>query len=148
MSRTAAIPPDPTLHVRDHCLCLHAQREEGVLALHFDEALRPPEIHRGQVFFLMLLNRKESPTLGSVAALLAMDRTTLSTALKPLERRSLVIVLIDADDRRARRLVITRKGRDLLTRALPIWTEMHADLDASLGDPDRLRADLRALAEC
>ena len=43
----------------------------------------------------MSLNRPEPPTIGSVAALLAMDRTTLTAALKPLERRKLVKVSVD-----------------------------------------------------
>jgi hypothetical protein len=35
----------------------------------------------------MSLNREEAPSIGSVSALLPMDRTTLTANLKPLERR-------------------------------------------------------------
>jgi len=147
MSRTATVSRDDTLHVRDHCLCLHTQRAARVLARRFDEAFRPLKLTSGQFSLLMSLNRPEAPALGQVAALLGMDRTTLSAALKPLERRKLLIVSIDAEDRRTRRLMLTRSGLTLLARALPIWLEMHAGLDASLRDPDRLRADLRVLAE-
>jgi len=126
---------------------LHTQRAARVLARRFDEAFRPLKLTSGQFSLLMSLNRPEAPALGQVAALLGMDRTTLSAALKPLERRKLLIVSIDAEDRRTRRLMLTRSGLTLLARALPIWLEMHAGLDASLRDPDRLRADLRVLAE-
>ncbi len=40
--------------------------------------------------------------MGPVAELLAMDRTTLTAALKPLERRGLVDVITDPADRRSR----------------------------------------------
>ncbi|HWL88373.1 MAG TPA: MarR family transcriptional regulator [Polyangiaceae bacterium] len=142
----AALSPETTLHVRDHCLCLHAQRAARALARRFDDAFRPLELTNGQFSLLMSLNRAEAPGLGSVAALLAMDRTTLTAALKPLERRGLVKVAVDEEDRRGRRPALTAKGRRLLTRALPIWVHMHADLDAQLADADRLRSDLRGMA--
>ena len=79
---------DTTLQVRDTCLCLHAQRAARALARRFDLALKPAGLTSGQFSRLMSLNRPEPPTLGSVAALLAMDRTTLTANLKPLERRA------------------------------------------------------------
>jgi len=139
---------DVTLMVRDACLCLHVQRAARALARRFDEAFRPFDLTNGQFSLLMSLNRPEPPTLGSVAALLAMDRTTLTAALKPLERRHLVKIAVDKEDRRSRRLSLTAKGRALLTEALPVWTSTHAAVDRELvpHSPDELRAALRALA--
>jgi DNA-binding MarR family transcriptional regulator len=94
------------------------------------------------------LNRPEPPGMGSVASLLAMDRTTLTAAVKPLERRGLVKVTPDPADRRGRRMSLTRKGRTLLANAAPIWENAHLKIEALLpeGDPDRLRSNLRALS--
>src|ERR687889_2149369 len=99
------VPFETTLEVRDTCLCLHVQRAARALARRFDEALRPLGLTNGQFSLLMALNRPEPPTIGNVAALLAMDRTTLTANLKPLERRGLVAVRIDSTDRRSRRLM-------------------------------------------
>jgi DNA-binding MarR family transcriptional regulator len=79
--------------------------------------------------------------------LLAMDRTTLTANLKPLERRGLVTVSVDDADRRSRRLALTPAGRALLLAALPVWEDQHAAIEALLTDvdPNRLRADLRVL---
>ena len=85
-------PFETTLLVRDTCLCLHAQRAARALARRFDLALKPTGLTSGQFSLLMSLNRPEPPKLGSVAALLAMDRTTLTANLKPLERRDLIEV--------------------------------------------------------
>src|ERR1700761_6029641 len=100
------VPFETTIHVRDTCLCLHAQRAARALARRFDEALRPVGLTSGQFSLLMSLNRPEPPRMGDVAALLAMDRTTLTAALKPLQRRGLVQVRVDAGDKRSRRLVL------------------------------------------
>src|ERR1044071_7674021 len=99
-----------TRMVRDTCLCLHLQRAARAVARQFDEALRPLGLTNGQFSLLMSLNRSEPPTIGNVAALLVMDRTTLTANLKPLERRGLVRVRIDDTDRRNRRLILTGEG--------------------------------------
>jgi DNA-binding MarR family transcriptional regulator len=132
MSTESDLPLSITHLVRDACLCLHTQRAARALARRFDEAFRPLGLTNGQFSLLMALNRPEPPTLGSVAALLAMDRTTLTAALKPLERRRLVKVAVDKTDRRSRRLILTAFGRALLSRAFPIWKDEHAALEREL----------------
>lgn len=148
MSDDAMIPFDTTLFVRDHCLCLHAQRAARALARRFDDALRPVGLTNGQFSLLMALNRPEPPPMGPVAAVLAMDRTTLTAALKPLERRALVTVEPDPRDRRGRLLRLTPDGRRLLTTAFPIWKEAHEKVDAQLAAVDMrvLRAGMLAIA--
>jgi DNA-binding MarR family transcriptional regulator len=137
-----------TLKVRDTCLCLHLQRAARAVARHFDAALQPLGLTSGQFSLLMSLNRPQPASLGAVAALLAMDRTTLTANLKPLARRGLVAVTVDETDRRYRRLVLTPAGRALLVTALPLWERIHASVEALLArsNADDLRADLRALS--
>ena len=67
-------------------------------------------LHREQEAFL---HRPQPPRIKDVAAFLAMDRTTLTANLKPLERRNLVEVVVDPKDRRGRRLKLTAAGRDV-----------------------------------
>jgi DNA-binding MarR family transcriptional regulator len=136
MSKGVAIPFETTLLVRDTCLCLHVQRAARALARHFDEALRPAGLTNGQFSLLMSLNRPQPPGIGSVAALLAMDRTTLTAALKPLERRGLVTIAVDPADKRSRRLALTDDGRAVLAAAVPIWERTHAEVEARLPDAD------------
>jgi DNA-binding MarR family transcriptional regulator len=140
------VPFTTTIEVRDACLCLHVQRAARALARRFDEALRPAGLTNGQFSLLMALNVPEPPSLGPVARLLAVDRTTLTAALKPLERRGLVTVAPDPADRRSRRLVLTEAGRDVLAAAVPVWRTTHAEVEAGLADADGLRRALRSLA--
>ncbi len=143
----ADLPLAVTHEVRDRCLCLHLQRAARAVARRFDTALRPHGLTNGQFSLLMGLNRPTPPRIGELVPLLAMDRTTLTAALKPLERRGLVTVAPDAADRRNRRLVLTDAGRDRLAAALPAWRATHDALDGRLAADrlDGLRVDLRAL---
>jgi DNA-binding MarR family transcriptional regulator len=142
------VPFAVTLAVRDTCLCLHVQRAARALARRFDDALRPLGLTNGQFSLLMSLNRPEPAGMGGVAALLAMDRTTLTAALKPLVRRGLVAVAPDPGDRRGRLLTLTPEGQRLLSRAVPVWTRHHAAVEAALpdGEAGRLIGNLRALS--
>jgi len=136
-----------THRVRDTCLCLHVQRTARALARRFDEALRPLALTQGQFSLLMSLNRPQPPSVGEVSALLAMDRTTVTANVKPLERRGLVQVRVDPDDRRNRRLELTASGRALLAAAAPVWKRTHAATERRLksSTPDILRASLHDL---
>lgn len=141
------LPLTITHEVRDRCLCLHIQRAARVVARRFDDALKPFGLTNGQFSLLMSLNRPCSPKISDVAPLLAMDRTTLTANLKPLERRGFLEVMIDEKDRRNRRLKLTDAGRDALVAALPVWRSTHDEIDNLLAKagPDRLRADLTKL---
>jgi DNA-binding MarR family transcriptional regulator len=148
MSKPAELSYETTLLVRDHCLCLHMQRAARAVARRFDAAFRPLNLTNGQFSLMMSLNRPVPPPVGAVASLLAMDRTTLTAALKPLERRGLVAALPDPKDKRSRLLTLTPEGRRLLARALPVWNETHIAVEALLREdaPRRLREELRALS--
>ncbi|MGA7712570.1 MAG: MarR family winged helix-turn-helix transcriptional regulator [Rhizomicrobium sp.] len=147
MSNTEPLPLSMTHQVRDTCLCLHVQRAARALARRFDELFRPLELTNGQFSLLMSLNRPTPPRISDVSDLLAMDRTTLTAALKPLQRRGLVKVSIDKTDKRGRRLTLTAAGRKLLAAAVPLWKREHAAIEKLLtGDATRLRSDLIALS--
>ncbi|WP_322103036.1 MarR family transcriptional regulator [Paraburkholderia sp. J41] len=148
MAREKKLPFETTLLVRDCCLCLHMQRAARNLARIFDEALRPFDLTNGQFSLLMSLNRPEPPPMKAVSSLLAMDRTTLTAALKPLERRGLVTIEPDPEDKRNRLLRLTPAGHRLLAKAFPLWQQTHEAIEKPFaeGEVDALRAHLRALS--
>lgn len=137
------IPYSTTIHVRDTCLCLHAQRAARALARRFDLALKPTGLTNQQFSLMMALNRPEPPPMGPVARLLAMDRTTLTAALKPLSARGWVTIEPDPKDKRGKRLKLSAEGAAALASAVPIWKEVHAEIEAGIAsDPAMLRQGL------
>lgn len=143
MSKHGLVTPVQTLFVRDHCLCLATQRAARSLSRRFDEAFREFGITSGQFSLLNALNRPEPPSLGSVAQLLAMDRTSLTANLKPLQRDGLVAVEADSSDRRIKRLALTGAGRRVLAEAMPVWIKVHSEIDRSLASQAANGATLR-----
>ncbi len=148
MPESGQLPFETTLLVRDNCLCLHVQRAARAVARRYDEALRSAGLTNGQFSLLMSLNRPEPPAMGAVASLLAMDRTTLTAKLKPVERRGLLEVIFDPADKRSRRLKLTPAGLALLAEAMPIWEQAQAENGRLIdgAGPGQLLAGLRALS--
>ncbi|HTT96519.1 MAG TPA: MarR family winged helix-turn-helix transcriptional regulator [Rhizomicrobium sp.] len=146
MSKPESISLKQTHHIRDSCICLHVQRAARVIARRFDDALRPFGLTNGQFSLIVSLNRPQPAGMSAVASLLAVDRTTLTANLKPLERRGLLKISSDRRDRRNRTITLTAKGRALLKSAYPIWEATHAAQEALLKTPDQLRSGLLALS--
>jgi DNA-binding MarR family transcriptional regulator len=142
------VPFATTSLVRDTCLCLHVQRAARALARHFDEAFKQVGLTNQQFSLLMALNRPQPTSMGPVAKLLAMDRTTLTAALKPLERRGLLRIELSQTDRRSRLLALSQSGEELLAAAVPIWRNTHAAIESRLDDldPTALRSSLVSVA--
>ena len=147
MSKQENISLETALMVRDTCLCLATQKAARALSRLFDDAFRSLGITSGQFSLMMALSRPAPWRIGDLAAFLAMDRTTITANLKPLEREGFVSIESDAADKRGRNAKLTPAGRKLLARAVPIWKEMHREVDRKLAhDAAPLRADLAALA--
>lgn len=148
MSNSLDVPFETTLLVRDTCLCLHVQRAARALARRFDDALRPVGLTNGQFSLMMSLNRPSPPPMKPVAELLAMDQTTLTAALKPLQRQGWVEIVINPKDRRERLLQLTPEGKAALAAAVPRWKATHADIEKQLisGNGDDVRRDLLVLS--
>src|SRR5690606_3266292 len=148
MSNSRDVPFETTLLVRDTCLCLHVQRAARALARRFDDALRPVGLTNGQFSLLISLNRPVPPPMKPVAELLAMDQTTLTAALKPLQRQGWVEIIVNPDDRRERLLQLTPQGKAILAAAVPIWKATHSEIEKQLknGNGDEIRRDLLVMS--
>jgi len=86
-------------------------------------------------------------TQGRLGRLLALDSTTLSRTLRPLEAKRW-IRCERGKDRRERRLALTGAGRSQIDRAKPAWERAQRRLKDGLGRErwEALLAELSALA--
>lgn len=139
---------DSTGMLAEMCLCSNVQRAARSIGRRFDEAFRPVDLTNWQFTLMVALNRPEPPTINTLAQDLAIDRTTITANLKPLERRGLVTVKQDVADRRVRRIALTESGRTLLRDAYAIWKRVQGSVerDLALDDLEAFRAGLRAAA--
>lgn len=71
-------------------------------------------------------------TITRLAQALVMDRTTLTRDLRPLEGQGFIRVGAGVD-RRTRTVILTARGREVLTRALPLWERAQRQMEDGLG---------------
>lgn len=134
----ASLPVATVRSIRDQCLCLATQRAARRLARRFDRLFAPLGLTNGQFSLMVALSGPWQPRMGELADFLAMDSTTMTAAIKPLEKRGLVAVVADEADRRIRRPRLTPEGRVLVRQAVPLWTEEHARVAEEAQTPDPL----------
>ena len=110
----------------------------------YDEILAPSGVRGTQFSILARLRRNGPATIGEMARLLVMDRTTLGRNLEPLQRQKLV-TLRPGQDKRQREIHLTAKGVAATDKALPLWQQAQTGFEARYGAEAaaRLRAMLR-----
>jgi len=126
------LPVDP-LVMYDECFGLNLKRAARTVGRRYDEALRPIDLNNGQFATLAVIAAFQPVSMHILAEHMSMDRTTLTAALKPLERRTLVSVRADDLDRRARSISLTDGGMKLLREAIPLWKKVQGRISREMG---------------
>ncbi|MFF0291207.1 MarR family winged helix-turn-helix transcriptional regulator [Streptomyces sp. NPDC005262] len=141
----APAPVDPD----DACNNLALRKAARYLGATYDKALAPVGLRATQLSILQKLSAHGETTITSLADMIAMDRTTLASNLKPLAREGLVAVEPSVADRRARIVTITPHGLSRMKSALPLWKAVQDRFEDSFGADDaaRLRASLKAVLD-
>lgn len=88
--------------------------------------LEPYNIGSGQHLFLMVLSKNDGINQEELSSYLKIDKATTAKAIKKLEEEGYVIRRIDDIDKRAYRVFLTDKGRDvipIIDKAVKDWEE-------------------------
>ncbi|MEV6024821.1 MarR family winged helix-turn-helix transcriptional regulator [Streptomyces sp. NPDC052036] len=125
----------------DLCNNLALRKAARYLGATYDKALAPAGLRATQFSILQKLGAAGEMKITSLADVIAMDRTTMASNLKPLAREGLVTVETSAADRRARIVTITPDGMSRLKAALPLWQAVQDRFEERFGTGDA--ADLR-----
>ncbi|NWA29889.1 winged helix-turn-helix transcriptional regulator [Pseudomonas gingeri] len=128
------------------CNCLATRQASRYLTAVYDQALSPVGLRATQFSILYKLVKFGPLTIGELANRMAMDRTTLSTNLKPLERDRLVDI-VPGVDRRVKQALVTGAGLLRYQQALPLWKDVQSRFENTYGQQSaaELRDALRAV---
>lgn len=126
------------------CFATSARLIDRVIQSAYDDALRPLDIRATQVTLLAAIGTAHQPLARDLVPILRIDQTTLSRTIDRLVERGLVEKL-ESDDARHAPLALTRPGRALLAKALPIWKRGQSAIAELLGQ--RFSRDLVAAAD-
>ena len=117
----------------DECNNLALRKASRYLGATYDKALAPLGLRATQFSILQQLSVHEEMTISGLADVIAMDRTTMASNLKPLAREGLVTIETAAADRRARSVMITPEGLARMKAALPRWEGVQAEFEEKFG---------------
>jgi DNA-binding MarR family transcriptional regulator len=128
----------------DECTCTHVRKAARVITQFYDTLLQPSGLRMTQFIVLVVIAISEQETVMRLAEKLAMDRSALARALKPLEGQGLIIVE-PGSDRRTRLVRLTEQGRQILIQTHPYWLQAQEQVIAHFGEQQThlLLADLR-----
>ena len=121
--------------IAERCPGMRARQASRMLSRLYDDALRPLGVQGSQLSLLVAVAMfgEGGATLGPLAQALAMDRTTLTRNVRPLERSGLLRVARSPEDARARIVLLTRAGERLLEAAYPVWERVTMRITEAVG---------------
>ncbi|MBE9006926.1 winged helix-turn-helix transcriptional regulator [Fortiea sp. LEGE XX443] len=114
------------------CTCFNLRKASRIVTQFFDQELQPSGLLVTQFTILVAIAIVGSGTINELAQGLAMDRTTLTRNLKPLEREGF-IQIEPGQDQRTRVVTLTTAGQNTLAKALPLWQQAQACIVEKLG---------------
>lgn len=117
----------------DTCMCHKARMAARAITRGYDEALRATGLRATQLSVLAAVGARGALSIKALADSLAMERSTLTRNLRPLEEKGYVLLAPEARHRR-RMLTLTAAGRAALAAALPLWEAAQRATKRRLGD--------------
>jgi len=113
------------------CGCASLRRTARVVTQLYEAELQGAGLRATQFTLLQALDLMRVASQGALGRLLALDSTTLSRTLRPLERAGWIRAGA-GKDRREVRWSLTPAGRRRFARAQPAWERAQARLRAEL----------------
>lgn len=128
-----ALPPGSGLSL---CTASRVRKAARLVSQIYDRHLERYDLSITQFGLLAYINTFDGIGIGELAEKLIMDPTTVTRNLRPLQRRGLVALAADPNDKRARRLHLTADGRASYKEAKPGWAKAQNEIESALGNSD------------
>jgi DNA-binding MarR family transcriptional regulator len=115
------------------CSCTILRQAARVATHHFDSALAASSLRISQLSVLTMLNYVGPKSINELAEVMVLDRTTLGRNLRPLQREGFIAIEADKDDRRSKKLVLTKKGSSTALKAMDSWGDAQTSFEKAIG---------------
>ena len=121
--------------IASQCACLRARKASRALTNLYNEALKSAELEISQLSVLAAVGHfgDQGAPLGALADALALDRTTLTRNLAPLEIAGLLRVARSPTDARVKLVLLTRAGERAIEAAFPLWQQAQNEVSEQVG---------------
>lgn len=118
------------------CNCFALRKATRYLTAAYDQALAPTGLRATQFTLLQKISAGEEISVTELAEIVAMDRTTLATNLKPLVKSGYITVDPSELDRRRKMIRMTPAGVSKFDEALPYWESSQERFEANFGSEE------------
>jgi len=131
---------------RQQCVCANLRKASRKITGSYDAQLKPAGLNATQFTVLSAIELMGKSRQSDIAAALAMDGTTLTRNLKPLAGKGW-ITIERGDDQRVRLVSLSKKGKNILKKAMPLWQQAQLSFVEKLGAKhwQRLNDSLQAM---
>jgi DNA-binding MarR family transcriptional regulator len=135
---TGRAAPEPAI-----CNCLALRQAARHATQLYDRHLAAAGLKTSQYSILAKLKRLGPQSIGALADMMVMDRTTTTRAVQPLARDKLVAIA-PGEDERTRMVRLTPEGEKRAKAATAAWRAAQKEFEAGYGaaEAERLRRDL------
>ena len=114
------------------CVCATFRKATRALTLLYDAYLRPAGLRVTQYSLLKNVLARQPVSVNQLAEATVTDRTTLTRNLRVLQQGGLIQIR-EGEDRRAREVTMTPRGRDAVAKATPHWERAQAHVVGQVG---------------
>ena len=131
-----------------YCASFNFRRTARAVTRMYDMAMQESGIRSTQFTMLVGIAKNQPVSIGALADILIIDRTTLTRSLRLLQKEGLIRIS-RRSVMRQRFLTIAPKGARTLARSLPAWRKAQKQFVATVGSEHwiELRNELEKITE-
>jgi DNA-binding MarR family transcriptional regulator len=130
-----------------YCASLNFRRTARAVTRMYDSAMQASGVRSTQFAILVGIAKTQPVSMGKLADVLGLDRTTMTRSLRLLQKEKMITISRRAAMRQ-RFLELTPAGEKALARSLPLWRKVHEQFVSTVGAEywTKLRSELEGLA--
>lgn len=136
-------PAVPTLA----CVSYNLRKASRIVSKLYTREMRPAPVRGPQFSLMMMISRRQNPTISELARDIGADRTTMTRNLEQLQKRGF-IEITQGKNLRTKAVRIAPEGQAALERSITYWQKAQNKVLKTLGQDrwTRMLTDLSALA--
>jgi DNA-binding MarR family transcriptional regulator len=129
------------------CVSYNLRKASRIVSKVYTKEMRLAPVRGPQYSLMMMIARRERPTISEIAEHTGADRTTMTRNLGHLEKRGFIRI-VQGKNLRSKAVELTPKGKAAIERSVPYWRKAQAKVLELLGEHrwERMLTDLSVLS--
>lgn len=128
------------------CVSFNLRKASRIVSKVFAREMRKAPVRGPQFSLMMMISKRENPTISALARDLGADRTTMTRNLEQLEKKGFIYIT-QGKDLRTKAVQVAPKGQAALKHSRTYWQKAQAKVLEALGEDrwSRMMSDLTVL---